>query len=34
MPFQLPTLAFPMNALAPAMSEETMQYHYGKHHQT
>ena len=23
-----------MNALAPAMSEETMQYHYGKHHQT
>ena len=34
MPFQLPTLAFSMNALAPAMSEETMQYHYGKHHQT
>ena len=34
MAFQLPTLAFPMNALAPAMSEETLQYHYGKHHQT
>ena len=34
MAIQLPMLGYPMNALAPAMSEETMQYHYGKHHQT
>ena len=34
MTIQLPMLPYPMNALAPAMSEETMQYHYGKHHQT
>ena len=31
---QLPLLPYPLNALAPALSEETLQYHYGKHHQT
>ena len=30
----LPTLPYPRNALAPHISEETLDYHYGKHHQT
>jgi Fe-Mn family superoxide dismutase len=30
----LPPLPFAKNALAPNMSEETLEYHYGKHHQT
>jgi Fe-Mn family superoxide dismutase len=30
----LPPLPFAKNALAPHMSEETLEYHYGKHHQT
>ncbi len=30
----LPPLPFAKNALAPHISEETMEYHYGKHHQT
>ncbi|MCM2321837.1 MAG: superoxide dismutase [Oligoflexia bacterium] len=30
----LPTLPFAMNALAPAISAETLEYHYGKHHRT
>ena len=30
----LPPLPFPKDALAPNMSEETLEYHYGKHHQT
>lgn len=30
----LPPLPFEKNALAPNMSEETLEYHYGKHHQT
>ena len=30
----LPPLPFDKNALAPNMSEETLEYHYGKHHQT
>ncbi len=30
----LPPLSFDKNALAPHMSEETLEYHYGKHHQT
>ncbi|MDR5749719.1 MULTISPECIES: superoxide dismutase [Fe] [unclassified Caballeronia] len=30
----LPPLPFDKNALAPHMSEETLEYHYGKHHQT
>ncbi len=29
----LPPLPFAKNALAPHISEETMEYHYGKHHQ-
>lgn len=34
MAFELPSLPYPKNALAPHMSEETLEYHYGKHHQT
>ncbi len=30
--FQLPALPFEKDALAPAMSAETIEYHYGKHH--
>ncbi len=30
----LPALPYPKNALVPHMSEETLEYHYGKHHQT
>lgn len=33
MTFTLPRLAYPMDGLAPHMSAETMEYHYGKHHQ-
>ncbi|MCX8085805.1 MAG: superoxide dismutase [Fe] [Rhodocyclaceae bacterium] len=29
----LPPLPYPKNALVPHMSEETFEYHYGKHHQ-
>jgi Fe-Mn family superoxide dismutase len=32
MAIELPPLPFAMNALAPHISEETLQYHYGKHH--
>jgi len=32
MVFELPTLPYPKNALAPYISEETLEYHYGKHH--
>ncbi|MCR4414143.1 MAG: superoxide dismutase [Thermoguttaceae bacterium] len=31
-PFTLPKLPWPEDALAPLMSHETIQYHYGKHH--
>lgn len=34
MAFQLPPLPYQKNALAPHISEETLEYHYGKHHQT
>ena len=34
MAFQLPALPYAKNALAPVISEETVDYHYGKHHQT
>lgn len=34
MSFTLPPLPYAMDALKPHMSEETLQYHYGKHHQT
>jgi len=30
----LPALPYAPDALAPYMSKETMEYHYGKHHQT
>ena len=32
MAFELPPLPYPKNALAPHISEETLEYHYGKHH--
>lgn len=32
MPIELPSLPYAMDALAPHISEETLQYHYGKHH--
>jgi Fe-Mn family superoxide dismutase len=31
---ELPKLPYEMNALEPYISKETMEYHYGKHHQT
>src|SRR4051794_3124406 len=33
MKHELPPLPYPMNALQPHISEETLEYHYGKHHQ-
>jgi Fe-Mn family superoxide dismutase len=32
MTFKLPELPYAMDALAPYMSKETLEYHYGKHH--
>jgi len=32
MKFQLPDLPYAKDALAPFMSKETLEYHYGKHH--
>jgi Fe-Mn family superoxide dismutase len=34
MPIQLPALPYAENALEPYISRETLEYHYGKHHQT
>lgn len=34
MSFELPALPYAKNALAPHIYEETLEYHYGKHHQT
>jgi len=34
MAFELPALPYEKNALAPHISEETLDYHYGKHHNT
>ena len=34
MPFELPKLDYLKTALAPIMSEETLDLHHGKHHQT
>ncbi len=34
MTFELPALPYAKDALAPHISEETIEYHYGKHHQT
>jgi Fe-Mn family superoxide dismutase len=33
MPFELPQLPYALDALAPHISKETLEYHYGKHHQ-
>lgn len=30
--FELPQLPYELNALAPTLSKETLEYHYGKHH--
>ena len=34
MSFELPALPYAQDALAPHISAETIEYHYGKHHQT
>lgn len=34
MAFELPPLPYEKNALEPTISAETLEYHYGKHHQT
>jgi len=34
MAFELPELPYAKDALAPHISAETLEYHYGKHHQT
>ena len=34
MTHELPPLPYEMNALEPHISRETLEYHYGKHHQT
>lgn len=31
---QLPVLAYSLDGLTPQLSNETLEYHYGKHHQT
>ena len=33
MAFELPKLPYKLNSLVPYISEETLDYHYGKHHQ-
>lgn len=33
MAFELPELPYPRDALEPQISKETLDYHYGKHHQ-
>ncbi len=34
MNFQLPALPYALNELEPAISKRTLEFHYGKHHQT
>ena len=34
MPHQLPALPYAIDALQPHISKETLEFHYGKHHQT
>ena len=34
MPFELPNLPYDKKALEPHISAETLEYHYGKHHQS
>lgn len=31
---ELPALPYESNSLAPIITEETFEYHYGKHHAT
>ncbi|HEX2934775.1 MAG TPA: superoxide dismutase [Bacteroidales bacterium] len=33
MSFELPKLAYALNALEPVISQKTLEFHYGKHHQ-
>lgn len=33
MPFEIPVLPYSLDALSPTMSPETLECHYGKHHQ-
>lgn len=30
--FSLPTLSYSLDGLEPYLSQETLEYHYGKHH--
>lgn len=34
MAFELPNLPYNLDALAPSIGKQTMEFHYGKHHQT
>src|SRR5271156_6276563 len=34
MAFELPNLPYAIDALAPHISKETLEFHHGKHHQT
>ncbi len=34
MPFELPALPYAIDALAPHISQETLEFHHGKHHNT
>ena len=34
MKHELPALPYALDALAPTLTQETLEYHYGKHHQT
>ena len=34
MEHKLPVLPYALDALEPHLSKETLEYHYGKHHQT
>ena len=34
MPFTLPPLPYALDGLTPHISKETLEYHYGKHHNT
>ncbi|WP_111977392.1 superoxide dismutase [Fe] [Algibacillus agarilyticus] len=34
MAFELPALPYALDALEPTISKETLEFHYGKHHQT
>ncbi len=33
MAFELPKLPYELNALEPIISQRTLEFHYGKHHQ-